>query len=928
MATPLLTTKLYIPPVRPELVSRPRLIERLNAGLHHKLTLISAPAGFGKTTLLSEWAAGCERPVAWVSLDEGDNDPARFLAYFVAAQQTLALSQVEGIEATIGEGALAALQSPQPPPMEELLTALINQINAISGNFVLVLDDYHLITTQPVHDALTFLLDHLPGNMHLAIATRADPPLPIARLRGRGQLTELRQADLRFTPDEAAEFLKQIMGLELSADDVTALASRTEGWVTGLQMAAVSMQGREDISRFIAEFTGSQHYVLDYLIEEVLQRQPESVQSFLLQTSILDRMNSPLCDAVTGTGNSHAMLEHLEHANLFVFPLDDNQNWYRYHILFADLLRHRLLEVQPDLVPTLHRRASEWYERNGQMAEAIDHAMSARDFERAACLVELAAEQTMMRSEVATFLSWVEALPDELVHARPLLRAYQAGMQLMSGRPLQVVEKHLQEAMEADTAGPVSGAVSAFRAMLAAYQGDTRQSIELSQQALELLPEGSLFLRSVAAGIRSLGLFYSGDVAAAKQALEEAARISEKAGNLMNAVLAVCHLADLCTIQGQLGEAKTFYDKALELAVDRRGQPQPIAGIALIGLGGILREWNELEDAAHHFIKGIELAGKFSKAGTFNGYVGLAYVRQAQGDVRGAREAMQTAQQVAIETEAIKVDDALAATYQAHLWVVQGDLEAAMRWVKERGLALSPALSEACPERSRREVEGLGREVSDGSLISSYPRCLEYLTLARLYMAQGWPEAALKVLQPLLQAVETRGWTRFVINILVLQAIALQTMGDTLQALAMLERALSLAEPGGHVRIFADEGEPMRVLIADFRLRIEKQARSAQEELSNRLAIYADKLLAAFPASAPAPRPAIHTPKSEMVEPLSERELEVLRLLATELSSTDIAQELVVSVNTVRSHIKSIYSKLDVHSRYEAVARAKGLNLL
>jgi len=710
MTTPLLQTKFYIPPVRPELVPRPHLIERLNAGLHRKLTLISAPAGFGKTTLLSEWvsdfrlwtadfglgANGAQirdpkseirNRVAWVSLDEGDNDPARFLSYFVAALQT--------IEANIGEGILSALQSPQPPSMEELLTALINQVSAIPDQFTLVLDDYHLITAQPIHDVLTFLLDHLPGDMHLVIATRADPPLPIARLRGRGQLTELRQADLRFTADEVTEFLNQIMGLGLSADDVAALAFRTEGWIAGLQMVAVSMQGREDISGFIAEFTGSQHYILDYLIEEVLQRQPEGVQSFLLQTSILERMSGPLCDAVTGTGNSHAMLEHLEHANLFVFPLDDNQNWYRYHILFADLLRHRLLEVQPDLVPTLHRRASEWYERNGQVAEAIDHAMSARDFERAACLVELAAEQTMMRSEVATFLSWVEALPDEVVHARPLLHAYQAGMQLMSGRPVQVVEKHLQKATEADPAGLVSGAVSAFRAMLAAYQGDTRQSIELSQQALELLPEGSLFLRGMAAGIRSLGLFYSGDVVAAKQALEEAVRISERAGNLMNAVLAVCHLADLCTIQGQLGEAKAFYDKALELAVDRRGQPQPIAGIALIGLGAILREWNELEDAAHHFIKGIELASKFSKAGIFNGYVGLAYVRQAQGDVRGAREAMQTAQQVAIETEAIKVDDALAATYQAHLWVIQGDLEAAMRWVKKRGLALSPALSEA-----------------------------------------------------------------------------------------------------------------------------------------------------------------------------------------------------------------------------------------
>ena len=444
MPAPILATKLYIPLPRPKAVSRPRLLERLNDGLHRKLTIISAAAGFGKTTLVSEWIAGCGRPAAWLSLDEGDNDPTRFLTYLVAALQTLAPN--------IGSGALASLQSPQPPPIESILTALLNEITTAQDHFILVLDDYHVIDFPPVDQALTFLLEHLPPQMHLVIATREDPQFPLARLRARGQLTELRAANLRFTPAEAAEFLNQAMSLQLSAEDIAALEARTEGWITGLQLAALalqgslSMQGQPDTTSFIRSFTGSHRFILDYLVEEVLQRQPERVSSFLLQTSILDQLCGTLCDAVTGQMDGKEMLKTLENGNLFVIPLDDQRQWYRYHHLFADVLQEHLMGTLPERVSILHRRASEWYEKNGLTHDAIRHALAAKDFERAATLVELAIPEMRRNRQGAPVmeLGWLKALPDELVHFRPVLCVDYA-YALFGGGEL--------EAVEASTAG-------------------------------------------------------------------------------------------------------------------------------------------------------------------------------------------------------------------------------------------------------------------------------------------------------------------------------------------------------------------------------------------------------------------------------------------------------------------------------------------
>jgi LuxR family maltose regulon positive regulatory protein len=917
MLTPLLTTKLYIPPPRPDMVPRPHLLQRLNEGLRqgHRLTLVSAPAGFGKTTLLSEWVATCGRPAAWLALDSGDNDLARFLAYLIAALQT--------IEDGVGAGVLDRFQAPQPPPMEELLTALINQIDAISPNFVLVLDDYHLVTAPKIHEALAFLLDHPPHNMHLVVATRADPPWQFARLRGRGQLTELRLADLQFTKDEAAVFLNRVMGLRLSVEDITALTSRTEGWIAGLQLAALalqgtlSMQGRQDLPGFIAALTGSQHYILDYLVEEVLHRQPEDVQAFLLRTSILDRLTGPLCDALSmehepGAGDGQAMLNRLERANLFVIPLDERRQWYRYHHLFADSLRLCLAQAWPDRVPEYHRRASRWYEQHEFLSEAIEHALSVDDMDRAARLIGQAAEPTLMRSEFTTFLTWVEALPEEATRAHPLLHVYHTGIQLMNGLPLQVAEARLQEAMTVEPSRAVSGAVATFQTLIAAYRGDTHQSVDLSRQALALLTEDNLFLRSLIAGFLGITYLWSGDFATAAIALGEAVRIGQQIGNFTITVLALCHLAELHIMRGQLHEAKAFYEQALERARDNRGRCLPIAGIALVGMGYLLREWNELEAARRQIVEGIELAARWEQTGTFTGHISLALVEQALGDQEAARAAIRQARQVVMGFEGMEVAAVVVGVYQARLWIQQGDPDAVIRWAEER--------------RLEERIEA--GELEEGSrTVPFLYAALEYLAYAEARFAQGRPDEALAVLSPLLPVTETGGWTMFVIETLTLQALAFQVLHDGPRAMRCLKRALSLAEPQGFVRTFVDRGAPMAALLKQV-LKAQQDGRQAP---SRGLAPdYVRRLLDAFGKGEGTQPGELLPPPSPpaLVEPLSKREMEVLRLLATDLTSIEMARELVLSVHTVRSHIKNIYAKLDVHSRYEAITRATELNLL
>ena len=909
MYTPTLVTKLYIPPPRAKVVRRSRLLEKLNDGLHRRLTLISAPAGFGKTTLVSEWLAGCERPTAWLSLDAGENDPTRFLMYLVAALQTIA--------SDIGEGVSGAIQSPQPPPIEAVLTALLNEINTIPEDFVLVLDDYHAIDAKPVDDTLTFLLEHLPSQMHLVITTREDPRLPLARLRARGQLTELRAADLRFTPAEAAEFLKGVMGLDLSAADIAALEDRTEGWIAGLQLAAISMQGRADTASFIEAFTGSHRFVLDYLVEEVLQRQPESARSFLLQTAILDRLSGPLCNAVTEREDSGRMLDALERSNLFVVSLDDKRHWYRYHHLFADVLQARLREEQPKQVAELHRRASEWYEQNALPFEAIRHAFAAEDLERAAGLVELAARAMLANRQEERFVGWLKALPDELVRTRPVLGAYYAVALLShdleaSEDRLRAAERSLDgtarigERPEAPSAPMVvvdeeefrflPGIIAIARAYHAGALGDVPGSVNYARRALDCLPADDHFWRGAAGALLGLAYWTIGDLEAAYRSYAVGMASLRTSGDITQSNSGAFILADIRTVQGRLREVARLYEQALHLAAGKGGVMLPGTADLYVGMSEMRREQGDLESAVRYLLKSKELGSYNGLANNrYRWYVAMARIKEAQGDLVGALELLDEAERLYIPSPDPYVRP--VAALKARVWVGQGRLAEALQWAA--GLSFDDELS--------------------------YLREFEHITLARVLIAQYKSDRvdsaicqAMSLLERLLSAAEEGGRKGSVIEILVLQALAHQAQDNVPAALEPLARTLTLAEPEGYVRIFVDEGRPMATLM-------EKMARQGNVHVQ----AYLRKLLATFGS----PNGARETPRQaagdeRLLEPLSERELEVLRLIAQGLSNREISKRLFRAVSTIKGYNQIIFEKLQVQSRTEAVARARELELL
>jgi LuxR family maltose regulon positive regulatory protein len=919
-------TKLYMPPVRPSLVPRPRLIERLNEGLYRKLTLVSAPAGFGKTTLISEWLGLLDRPSAWLSLDEGDSDPVQFLTYLIAA-----LRQVdEGIGRTV----LDLLQSSQLPPMQSLVTLLINDIAAAGTPLMLVLDDYQLVSASSVHQIVQVLLDRQPPAFHLVVGTREDPPLPLPRFRARGQVTEIRERDLRFTEGEAAEFLSQTMGLHLDADTVRALEARTEGWIVGLQLAALALQeGRADAEAFVTAFTGDDRYVMDYLIAEVLNRQPDETRAFLRQTSVLDRFTASLCNAVTGREDSQAVLERLEGANLFLFSLDHRREWYRYHRLFAEFLRTTLA---PDERAVLHLRAVRWYRASvqtpGFLGQAIGHAVaygsasttslpsqaqvlrldsgqvlrldSGQAWDEAEQLIGMAAEETIHAGGVLTMRRWLDALPDERVRANGELAIYKGWVLALSGE-MALAEEYADAAegcfrKAEDTDRKDSGRLLVLRSWLAVlFHQDYASALELAAGALRALGDDQSHWRVIALWAMAESQERTRPITEAIVTLWEALRAGQTLGNQVFVATVEISLALALNNHGRRREAVAVCEEAIKRYTNETGRLSPIAGLILSRMGMLHYEANQLDLARKCHDLGMSLSEQVASEYNLAFFQGLsAPIFYAQGEVEMALAALQQGYQVAIQTGF--VDAEWFFSREVNVRLMEGDLGFALRWAEKRGL--SP---DDDPE---------------------YLTIEQHLVYARVLLAQGRLSDTRRWLARLERFTRERGLYRWLITVHVLQALMAERSGDRALTWDRTSRALQEAAPQDYLRAFLDEGDRVPVLLA--------RARDVAPA-------FVDRLLEAFRsarsgvvsqgASLPAPSPKAEPrdqPIEPLPEPLSERELEVLGLIAAGLSNREIAQELYITVGTVKRHTNHIYGKLGVHSRTQAAAKARELGLL
>ena len=905
----LLATKLHVPGPRPGFVPRPRLADRLDEGLRRGVVLVCAPAGYGKTVLLADWARRGQRPVGWLSLDAGDNDPARFWRHTVAA--------LDGPCPGIGDRMGPLLGPPAPPSFEPLVTALINEVAArpADDEVPLVLDDYHLVGSQPVHESLGFLLEHRPSGLHLVLTSRADPPLALARLRAGGQLAELRAAELRFTAGEAAGMLRAAAGADLPDAAVAALAARTEGWAAGLQLAALSLRGHPDVARFVADFTGSHRYVLDFLAEEVLEQQSEQVRAFLLETSVLERLSGSLCDAVTGRPGSQALLEQVERAGLFLVPLDEVRGWWRYHHLFADLLRARLRQEQPDRMGQLHRNAAAWCEEHGLADDAIRHAVAAGEVTWAARLIEQHFDEVFfLRGEAATVHRWLSALPDELVRSRPRLPLAQALMAGISGhvgrrwQPLLDAAERASPGTAKEPFEPTAGRAASMlvnvpalialhRCQLAELRGDAEAAAALASAALAESREEEWLLTSSAQGHLAMAEWLRGRLTEAEGRFESIVAGRRAAGQLTMTAYGCYQLGQIQRAQGRLDAAVRTYRQALEATAVPGQPPLPVAGPAYIGLAEVAYQQNELDAALQHVSEGIALCRRFVyTAALATGLVTLAWIRQATGDPAGALAAMSEAGQASPGPAGLLNP---VPAQRARLLLAQGDLAGAARWVRDRGL----------------------RTDDD----PDYPHEPGHLVLARVLLAQDRPGQALALLDRLYAAAAAQDRTGSLIEVGALRALALAASGEETAAVDALAGALTLACPQGYIRVFADEGPPMAALLG----RLIAAQRAGHAAAAVPLGCLA-RLQRAFDPEQATPARGRGTAAGlpGLVEPLTARELEVLGMLAAGRSNQAIAGELVVTLDTVKKHVSHVLGKLGAANRTEAVARARELGLI
>jgi LuxR family maltose regulon positive regulatory protein len=893
----LLATKLHVPRLPPGFVARPRLTASLDEGLAGRMILVCAPAGFGKTALLAAWASAGPRPVAWLSLDEGDNDPARFWRHVAAALERAR----PGISGRVGP----LLGPPPTQSFEGVVTVLLNDLAERTSveQALLVLDDYHLIAARRVHAAVQFLLDHVPPGLRLVLAARADPPLRLGRLRARGELTELRAADLRFTEPEAAELLRATpAGRDLTGAALDALTAKTEGWAAGLQLAGLSLQGHEDADAFVAAFSGSHRYVLDYLAEEALDRQDPQVRAFLLETSVLGRLSGDLCDAVTGRAGGQAMLERIERAGLFLLPLDEVRGWWRYHGLFADLLQARLMAEQPDRVPALHRAAAAWYAERGLADEAVRHALAAAELNQAADLVERHFDAVYFTGENATVQRWLSALPADLARPRPRIGLAKAFLALTAG-DLDAAQQAVA-ALPAEPAGhddsfqPSVGAAASFvtnvpaaaaiaRAWLAFLRGDAEQMAGFAAQARARLRDGEWLLASIYRLNEALAEWLRGRLGAAEQRFTAAIAEWQAAGQHALAAQGCNYLGQIRRARGNLDTAMDAYQELLRIAELPSGGTSPVAGIGHVGIAEVAYQRGDLAAARHELQTGLPLCRQLSDTQVLaTGLATLAWIRQAEGDPAGARKPMNEAERLGPSPATAPLLNPVPAL-RARLALAQGDIPTAARWTQQH---LSPA----------------------------YTRERDQLVLARLLLAQDQPDQALRLLGQLSALAASQARPGSLIEIAALRALALAATGDRPAAVQDLAGTLALAAPQGYIRVFADEGPPMAALLTQV-----AAAHRGGQPAARRVPL--GYLAAVLRASAPATQP----PKVPgLAEPLTARELEVLHLLAVGAPNRQIADDLVVTLDTVKKHVTHVLGKLGATNRTEAVTRARQLGLI